>query len=209
MRNCIFCEEGNDFSYCKSFLGKEWIYNDRVVYHNRFVFAVVGYGPQVDPYIIIIPYRHMVSLSQMNDDEWSGFKECLTFLCNRGGFGEKLCIFEHGGKAGNNASIDHCHIHVISGDYNLYYDDSFSTYNNLPSLHSPREITGSDYLLIGEFSQGNLEIKISYDQCKNEHQYFRKRLSVLLNSNYWDWHQDSNLKMMSDTMKKFTMDFTK
>ena len=59
MNNCIFCAEGKSFLKAKEFLGDRWPYPNRVVFFDSNVYAVVGYIPQVVPYILIIPYRHI------------------------------------------------------------------------------------------------------------------------------------------------------
>ena len=200
MRECIFCKEGSNFSYAKTFLGESWPYNNRIVFSDEYIFSVVGYGPQVDPYILIIPYRHINSMAEMDMNERQSFKNCLTFLSKEGRVGPHICIFEHGGEsAKGSSSIDHCHIHVIDAKWNLYDTIKWDYYVTLNDLDDLNSFNGKTYLLIGKYSFGEIQIKITTDNI-NEHQYFRKRLAEIIGNNKWNWkenlYRDSMIKIM-------------
>ena len=59
---CYFCEGGKDFSIVKKKYGEQWPFENEVVFHDENVFAIVGAAPQVIPYVLILPYRHIYSV---------------------------------------------------------------------------------------------------------------------------------------------------
>lgn len=206
MNNCYFCIQGRDFSVAKRKLGDQWPFEHDVVYSNDTVFAVVGFSPQVIPYILILPYRHIYSLTEMNNDEWNGFIECLTFLRNNGGYGDKLCFFEHGGpSSGGASSIDHCHVHILDGQIGLYernHMTEYKLYENISDLSALKNM--EHYLLIGEFLENNtMNIKVSCSQAVSESQYFRRQLAEHIGSKEWDWRIDNKIDKMITIMNMF------
>lgn len=209
MNSCYFCMEGRDFSIAKSKLGCQWPFDNDVVYSSGTVFAVIGFAPQVIPYILILPYRHIFSLSEMDADEWNGFIDCLKFLRNNGGYGEKICFFEHGGPSSSGASsIDHCHVHIINGHIGLYEKSDFAEYklyNNITNLSALKNM--EHYLLIGEFLENDtLNIKVSCGQTVRESQFFRRKLAEHIGSREWNWRSDNKIDRMISIMNEFKKD---
>jgi len=202
MNNCVFCKEGADFSSAISFLGTDWPYKDRIVYSDNYLFSVVGYGPQVSPYVLIIPYRHIFSLAQMDEMELNSFFKCLNFLCASGKFDTQVCFFEHGGSSEDgSSSIDHCHIHVIDSKSRLFDFPSFSDFQYIQCISELSYFT-SAYFLVGKYSDGRLEMKVKEDLL-HEHQYFRKVLAEILGEKEWNWKLNMRRDMMLDSMKMF------
>lgn len=201
MGDCYFCEEGKDFMVAKRRLGHLWPYENEVVFYDESVFAIAGASPQVVPYVLILPYRHIYSTAEMTQAEKNSFQNCLKYLCGRGGYGKELCVFEHGGKSEDgSSSIDHCHIHVIDGKYGLYYQKRYGDFqvykNEIP------EVKGS-YLMVGRFNSDGLELKITTNHIAHERQYFRRRLAEIICDKQWDWHEDDRIDKMIETMKGF------
>ena len=202
-KKCIFCEEGSNFSFSKTFLNHRWPYPDRVVFSDESVFAVVGSGPQVVPYILMIPYRHIYSMAEMNESERTGFLKCLDFLNGKGCFSQYIDIFEHGGESMNSsASIDHCHIHVIDGKWKLFENVKWEHFNYIGNFEQITWEHMNNYLLVGKYIPGTLHIKITKDDI-NEHQYFRKRLAEIIGDKHWNWKDNINYEKMLETMRLF------
>ena len=201
-KECVFCNEGSDFSYSKSFLGDNWPFQNRVVYSDDYVFAIVGYSPQVCPYILIIPYRHIYSVAQMNKIELQAFINCLQFLSSSGAYSSSLCFFEHGGSSEDgSSSIDHCHVHVIDNSTKFYNSSSFTEFKKIHRI-SDLQIYSKAYYLVGIFSEDKLEMKAQEDN-RHEHQYFRKVLAECLGEKQWNWKLDMRFDMMVNSMKLF------
>ena len=201
--SCYFCREGRNFAIAKERLGLSWPFENEVVYYDDNIFAIVGSSPQVVPYLLILPYRHIYSASEMSSDEMTSFLKCMNYLCGRGGFGEDLCFFEHGGKSEEgSSSIDHCHIHIIDAKYDLFNQkrfDGFTKYSNtIPCITE-------SYLMVGTYSKKGFEVKVANDSLAHERQYFRRRLAEILGENEWDWRKDPRQDRMLETMKGFNL----
>lgn len=201
MNNCFFCSEGKDFSYSRSIMGEDWPYMDRVVYSNDHVYAVAGYGPQIAPYVLVIPFRHMKSMADMNSNEIRDFERCLYTLNTRHTMGRSICFFEHGGSSTDgSSSIDHCHIHVINGDIGFFDYEEFEDYEEISWLDIG--MTEVPYFLVGQYIDGNIWIKVKKD-TRQEHQYLRKVLAKKLGLEQWDWKENQRADLMLDTMEMF------
>lgn len=202
MNNCIFCEEGANFSYAKSFLGDDWPFQNRVIYSDNCVFAIVGYGPQVCPYLLIIPYRHICSLAEMDEREKKSFLECLRFLSSSGVFSKSICFFEHGGSSEEgSSSVDHCHVHIIDNRFEFFDYPSFSDYRKIHKI-SELQVFSPAYYLVGKYNDGRIEMKVKRDDC-HEHQYFRKVLAELLGEKQWNWKSNPRFDLMIKSMQLF------
>ena len=170
MKNCYFCKEAQDFSAARARLPEDWPFENEIVYSDEYVFSIVGSGPQVVPYVLILPRRHVCSLSKLDHNEWRAFLNCLEYLVNRGGYGNELCIFEHGGESLHGASsIDHCHVHVIRGEIGLYNRREFEPYTWIGDVKDNSCITGEHYLLIGKYKDFKLDVKMEADVLTPEH----------------------------------------
>lgn len=206
MRNCYFCEEAQDFSAARKRLPKDWPFENEIIYCDEYIFSIVGSGPQVVPYVLILPKRHVYSLSELDHNEWRSFLNCLEYLVNKGGYGNELCIFEHGGESLLGASsIDHCHVHVIRGEIGLYYRQDFTSYTCIIDVKDNSCISGKNYLLIGKYEDSKLDIKLAIDFFASEHQYFRRILAKQLNEQFWDWRTDQKADKMLEIMNHFSM----
>ena len=200
MNQCVFCREAANFTVAHTFLGDRWPYRDRIIYSDPYVFTVAGYSPQVCPYLLIIPRRHIFAMSEMTIGERDSFMQCLAYLSTFATCSSGLCIFEHGGKAENgSSSIDHCHIHVISREYSLFRHPFLNSFS--PLLDFGDFIDGQ-YLLAGEYVNGQLSLRIAPDS-RCEHQFFRKLLAEIIGESQWDWHADMRINRMIETMKIF------
>lgn len=199
---CYFCEEGKDFSIAKRKLGSEWPFENEIVYADENVFSIVGSAPQVIPYILILPYRHIYSVTEMTYTEKDSLISCMNFLVGRGGYGETICFFEHGGKSETgSSSIDHCHVHIIDSKYGLFVQERFDGFQQYCDIPSSKAIKGS-YLMVGEFSKNGIHVKIS-NQEANERQFFRRRLAEIIGETQWDWREDNHIDRMISIMKRF------
>ena len=201
MNECIFCREGSEPSISRQFLGKEWPYIDRILHSDQYFYVIAGLGPQVSPYMLIVPYRHLLSLADMNQIELSAFQECLKIISNNTSMNLSLNFFEHGGSSvKGSSSIDHCHIHVIDGSLDFYNNDFFSEYSEitLEKVHSIK----TPYFLVGKYYNDRIIMKYEKDN-RHEHQYLRKVLASHLRMNTWNWKEDKRMDLMLDTMRCF------
>ena len=74
---CIFCEEIKNPRLVKKVFGQSFKYNSRIIYSDKNILAIPGYGPQVYPYILIMTRRHIASFLNITIDERRSFFDCF------------------------------------------------------------------------------------------------------------------------------------
>jgi diadenosine tetraphosphate (Ap4A) HIT family hydrolase len=206
MSHCVFCLESQRPKHANAFLPKDWPYSGRVLFAEHEMFCVPGYSPQVYPYVLVIPRRHIRALSETTGDERKAMFSCLNFLLSLGPFGhESLSIFEHGACAGHRGTscIEHFHLHVISGGFDLQsmLDEDYET-DKVTIDEKTTFRGGRDYLLAGAFNGAPI-IRASVARSPDSPpQYFRRMLAGIIRDPRWDWHQGINPYFMRSLMDK-------
>src|SRR5687768_11357291 len=66
---CPFCLEIVDLSYSANFLPVNWPFRGRVLSEDENAIALAGYGPQIYPYALVLPRRHVHSLAETTAEE--------------------------------------------------------------------------------------------------------------------------------------------
>jgi diadenosine tetraphosphate (Ap4A) HIT family hydrolase len=198
---CPFCSEAAHAAYGRSLLGDGWPFPDRVLFDRGEAFAIAGYGPQVFPYVLVLPRRHVVSLADCDRGERESILGCLNDLAALSIFKSKeLTIFEHGGRSGDTCScLEHCHLHVIDGEYPIEewliedFPDSGPAIFDRESTPPP----ASSYLFAGNYNLDAFRIRghyLAWDRPPS--QFFRRLLSSKLRLEDWDWHAGMNQDFM-------------
>jgi diadenosine tetraphosphate (Ap4A) HIT family hydrolase len=115
---CPFCEISDD---------KKGSYDDArgVVYRSSDYFVVMNKFPYTPGHILIVPYGHISTLEELDDDIYLGMMkepkimaELLRIACHAGGINMGMNI----GKAAGAGIEDHLHFHVMPrwiGDTNF------------------------------------------------------------------------------------------
>lgn len=103
MEDCIFC---------KIIKGD---FNTKFVYENEFAVVFNDINPKADTHLIVVPKKHVESLSKL-DDEFLLGKLMMTVkeaakICNLKSY---RTIINTGKDAGQ--EVFHLHIHVLSGN---------------------------------------------------------------------------------------------
>lgn len=198
---CPFCLEVNDPSYALSFLGEEWPFPDRLLSHHEGAISVAGYGPQVFPYALVVPRRHIHSFAETTSSERESVFECLDSLIKSRVFpSDTLTVFEHGDCPGRleHSCVDHCHLHVVDGCIPMSKWLVDAVRRTEPARSSVDELWSSTsaYLFAGTYrAQGRLEGVLSVDHPA-ERQFFRRVLADRLQLGPWDWRAGMNWDYM-------------
>ena len=104
--DCIFCK-----------IGRREIEGD-IVDHDDHVFVVRDISPQAPVHLLVVPYEHLGSLTEINEGN-AGLMERMVLMANRAArlegvaeSGYRLAV--NCGKEGAQ-SVGHLHMHVLGG----------------------------------------------------------------------------------------------
>ena len=203
MPACPFCLEVESPSYALQFLDVHWPFADRILYSNDLAIAIAGYGPQVEPYALVIPKRHLLSIAETNCIEREAILDCLDALRSLAVFSTgTLSIFEHGDCGGNqqHSCIEHCHLHVLDGGIpiiNWFREERSTcreTFFNAESVWS----MDKPYLLAGEYTGNRMVSGIIDSVGSDRSQFFRRLIARHLHQTEWNWRTGMNPNYMRE-----------
>ena len=104
--DCIFCK-----------IGRREIEGD-IVDHDDIVFVLRDISPQAPVHLLVVPYEHLASLTEINEDN-AGLMERMVLMANRAARLEGVAepgyrLVVNCGKDGAQ-SVGHLHMHVLGG----------------------------------------------------------------------------------------------
>ena len=108
----------SDCGYCKYLHGEQKT-PQQTVYHSKHFYVVPTFGEFAHGYLLIIPYRHIMSFAELNNDERDEFPKVLSDVKEilRLTYGvDKFLVWENGtgngGKGKASDSVVHAHLHI-------------------------------------------------------------------------------------------------
>lgn len=201
--SCVFCRESLEPTYANLFLGPKWPYEGRILFATEKIFLIPGYGPQVYPYLLVVTRRHITSLAQTSPEERDEILASLRCLLASSLFEcDSLFVFEHAGCQNIEACIEHFHLHVVSGSYDLTSAlDEFPTKTRelRPTVSFPDD---SSYLLAFKVTQKGRVFATFATTREKRDQFFRKALARRIGEEAWDWRTDMNRDFMVRLMEE-------
>lgn len=196
--DCLFCQVVADGS-------DELPWHDKVLARAPGVGAVIaGLGAFVPGYVLVFPEEHVESICRIRSRE--RFLEFLELAVSRVTviFGAPT-IFEHGScvtpGVRRSACLDHAHMHVLPGSYNLAASLESSptgpVYNT--DIDANGDILSDGYLYLREPAAAS-----SYRSDPRVSQYFRRRIAEHLNRpDEWDYLMFPRLDNVRETIHRF------
>jgi len=179
---------------------RNWPFGSRIVHMNEKVFVIPGVGPQVYPYLLLLTRRHIVSLAIATLVERRGLIAALDWLLQSGVYpSPSLTVFEHGGCGGNDGAscVDHAHMHVIDGAYDL--QSMFEARMETAPADFSSDISLLDaerYVFVGRYAGGGtIHGAVSGGVLPKQ---FCRRLLATVVGGPWNWR----LKMHEDWVTK-------
>lgn len=117
MNNCVFCEE-NRFPFHKQIHRNN---DDLILYEDNNLFVTVDISPVCLGHILLITKQHICNFFQTSQSVRKSVVSALDYIKNKVYMGSTITMFEHGSVRGgeSGSSVDHAHIHVVPGVYNL------------------------------------------------------------------------------------------
>jgi hypothetical protein len=189
--NCPFCDTEN---IALTFEPTTAWYRvrSRVLFTTGGVSLCAGLGAIVRPYIIGFTHDHFKRVAELPPRLRSDFFDALDECLDSGFFdSSSLCIFEHGGGSGsgNTACVEHCHLHIVDGGYDLRGE---------LKAHFPKgcevEISEHDsldfepgYLLAGTYTGNRVIHGLKAEKPNCGSQFFRRLLADKVGSITWNW----------------------
>jgi diadenosine tetraphosphate (Ap4A) HIT family hydrolase len=196
--DCLFC---NVLRQPPS--GLPW--HDRPLARMPDVGAVIaGLGAFVPGYVLVFPEQHIESSLQMGARTHQAFSDLLWSTVERVAaiFGPPT-VFEHGtcpgGSQRRSACIDHAHMHVIPGSYDLARKASLprqtAYHGTMPTPRGPR----AGYLFLQEPAASPL-----YTHDPGISQFFRRQIAgVLGEPDDWDYLLFPRWDNVRETVMRF------
>jgi len=151
-----------------------------------------GLGPIVEPYVLAYPHEHFTAVSEFDAALRRNLLDALDLCLASGLFPSgRLSVFEHGGPVahGPNACLEHCHLHIVDGAYDLQRSLLGGHFQPRPAVISAESALAAipGYLLAGSYD-GHRTITGCYVEnpdCGS--QFFRQLLAAQVGSADWNW----------------------
>ena len=209
---CDFCTEIYDLRRSLFYkIYKNTDISSRVIGETRSFIVFPTIGHFIKYYLIIIPKRHIESMSKLEIDELIELQQFIEKIKTAlSQYGYVVC-FEHGGglKVGGSCSVYHAHMHIMPLPSKLrlssfFHDNcSIEQSNNFTECYISLKNT-SQYLFTME-TDGNISfIDTSNTSHLYSSQYFRKKISDYYKINAsWNWREYNSIEEnLMDTIRK-------
>lgn len=154
-----------------------------ILLQNDFFIATVDIGSIVEGYILITSKRHINSMGELTDAEYSEFikiQEQISKIIKKI-YNKKCICFEHGSGKNNKeysaSSIKHAHFHMVAIDkFNQNLHNQIIRDMNMFLIESQRQLKKYINLPYILYIDGNGKIYVSING-KMENQYMRKKVA--------------------------------
>lgn len=192
---CPFCSELADPSRFGVDFAEEWPFVSRVLFRNDRAFVVPGLGPQVYPYLLALTRRHTLSYATATDLERLSLISILDEILALQLFPSRvLSLFEHGGCSRRESApcVDHAHIHVVDGHYDLLeaFAQIVPTAATAAISHTKSLPEAEAYIFVGQYD-GSGEIGGLVASGTYPRQFGRRLLASLVGGE-WNWRCHMN-----------------
>jgi diadenosine tetraphosphate (Ap4A) HIT family hydrolase len=216
--DCLFCVESQIPENARTFLSDEWPFENRLIYADDLTYAVPGYSPQIYPYALVLPRRHVFSMLSTSPDERVSIIACLSALTRLPAYqASPLYVFEHGGctrEAHGNSCLEHAHFHVISNRVNIF-SRFVQEHDVRPFSFEPtgEALLVERYLFAGVFTSQRVDGFLVPTHVP-ERQYFRRIIASEIGDPRWNWRLGINehlmlaLKECAETHKRQPNDYS-
>lgn len=195
MSDCPFCigptqvcSPRNDIAF------EEGDVSQRLLEIQEFSYLAAGVGAFVYPYVLFVTKRHITGIDLASRQERTELFELLGRCLRSGLFASgSLSLFEHGGGGDDSCScLDHCHIHVVDGRFDLAKLLSVAKSESVPwpldCTENQSAPIRSPYIWAGKYRLNDETIEgFVHPAAGLGQQYFRRLLAAWLRSEQWNW----------------------
>jgi len=209
-RNCPFCRTQGLSALPDE--GQEWrLVSSRTLERTGDMVLCAGLGALVEPYVLVYPREHFRAVAELPGQRCIDLVTALDCcLASRLFVSGTLAVFEHGGgvdvsEGSMSACLEHCHLHVIDGQFDLQGDLATIFPNAAPVALDRRGAFSAElgYLFAGLYrGEGQITGKIvAKPSCGS--QFFRRLLAAKLNLDQWDWRLAPNPNSAAQLVKRW------
>lgn len=170
------------------------------------VMCVPSIGAMVEGWTLVVPRRHVLSISELDDLEWSDFSAQRDIMRARveAVYGQTV-VFEHGAGGAHRTAgcgVDHAHMHIVPVSFDLRaIVSSISSEVGKFAWRSaddrPSAPAGVDYIHIGDAT--GYWIAFNDEQPS---QVIRRAIAHQLDIHDWDWKANPRLTNVRATLEK-------
>lgn len=170
--------------------------------HSAAGFAVPSIGAMVEGWSIVFPRRHVLSLAQLDDHDWSAFDDLVQVVRdNVERYYGKAVLFEHGSAGSGRPAacgVDHAHLHVVPLDLPLRELITAVLESGSWARVDTRvpPVVGMDYIYVDDAS-GRW---VAYQPWLPS-QVARQAVAAYLGLSDWDWKASPNLHLVEATRR--------
>lgn len=204
VRNCAYCKYlQGDTESVES--------NERTLYRSENFFVIPTVGQFINGYLLIIPYRHVMSNGELGHEVLTEFNEVLTdvieILQLSYPDANSFLVWENGsGSSGAGKAKDslvHSHVHVAPSSLTSEAIEEISgfTFDEI-SLYDLKDYKASSYLLIRTPDPERWKI-LKTDQVYIPRQYIRQLIAdeVYIHDESWNWRTHPYYEKMHQTLE--------
>lgn len=165
--------------------------------------AVPSVGAMVEGWLIVFPSQHVLSLSELQANEWIAFAALADEASRRvqETYGPTV-RFEHGSGGANRLAacgVDHAHLHIVPLDIDVRQaiaecDGDLGRFNWTPVADRVQFERNSDYIFVSD-STGSWVTRASELPSQVVRRAIAKRLAV----REWDWKKRAALDVVAAT----------
>lgn len=215
INNCPFCKEylhpnaGQFYVEVGRTIGCE----SRVLLETQNWYVIPTLGSLTVGYVLLVAKEHHLSLANLSNELFDEMlqlkKQVEEFLYNK--FGMRCLVFEHGvtdAVSKGASSVDHVHVHILPFPKPIWQDIAadipkvhFEVVSGYMELYSSwQKNLPNSYLLFQDTDQS---IYYLPDASNMPSQLFRKCLAPYLKADQWDWHNETYLDNITQTIELF------
>lgn len=166
----------------------------RVLAVRSRAYLAAGLGALVYPYALYVTRRHVTGIDETSDFERTDLFSLLdACVASRLFDSPALTLFEHGGSGPQACScVDHCHVHIVDGQFDLLKLMSETSPNSVPTTVTTTVVQGfprgEPYLWAARYTAHDRQLEGRVRTAQGEgQQYFRRLLAGWVRSPEWNW----------------------
>jgi ATP adenylyltransferase len=165
-------------------------------------------GAMIEGWLIAFPTRHVLSLAELSDIEWSAFDILLRSARKRvEQMWGSTVMFEHGSAGvGRLAAcgVDHAHMHIVPIQLDLRgaiaaCSDEVGNYSWTPVFERVERVVEQDYIFVSDRT-GNWVARS--DNLPG--QVVRRAIAKWFDYSDWDWKVNARMHVVEATRQKLT-----